>query len=60
MEKEEDRKAILANKKTGEIYTVKQGDEVLTLKITGITPYSVLILMNDGRKVEFLRDILKE
>lgn len=54
------RKAILANKKTGELYTLKTGENLLSMTIVEITPYSVIIKMDDGRKVEFLNDILKE
>jgi hypothetical protein len=61
-DKDADRKALLANKSTGEIYTVKKGDAPsgLGLTITDVTPYSVIIFMQDGRRVEFLNDVLKE
>lgn len=59
-ETQKPRKAILANKRTGELYTLKKGERLLSMTIMGITPYSVIIKMDDGRKVEFLNDILKE
>jgi len=59
-ETDKPRKAILANKKTGELYTLERGERLLSMTIMGITPYSVIIKMDDGRKVEFLNDILKE
>lgn len=54
------RKAILAHKKTGQIYSLQVGEECLGMTVADITPYSVVIRMADGRRIEFLNDILKE
>ncbi|MFH1707877.1 MAG: hypothetical protein ABIF71_08160 [Planctomycetota bacterium] len=55
-----DRKAILADKQSGAVYTAREGDVILGLIVARITPCSVIIVMPNGRRVEFLHDILKE
>lgn len=59
-EEEKERKAILSNKITGELYTVQEGDSLLGMTISQITPFSIIIQLENGRRVEFLHDMLKE
>ncbi len=58
----EGRKAILANKKTGEVFTVTEGEHLAAfgMEIITITPFSIIMKMKNGEKVEFVNDILKE
>jgi hypothetical protein len=56
------RKAILANRKSGEVFTVTEGEYIsrLDMRIVTVTPFSIILKMKNGERVEFVNDILKE
>jgi hypothetical protein len=55
-----ERKVLLFDKKTGTVYTVVRGNSILDLTILDITPYSVLMELKNGKRIEYFKDILKE